>query len=124
MTCIYCRLDPTLHSFRIQEETETHVTYYSCMSESTDTNVEQIVSHIRGYLEQTSKKWSYVMDSREFTVHWHTIPLTMALFELIKDHQSRLVEIRMIHLNSWMKDFLVFCKPYMNAELQKALVIE
>ena len=124
MSCEYCIIDPSLHSFRIKEETDTHITYYCCMSESTDTNVDQIVSHIRGYLEKSEKTWSCIMDSRDFTVHWHTFPLTLALFDLVKEHQSRLNEIRMIHMNSWMKDFLEFCIPYMSEELQRVLVVE
>jgi hypothetical protein len=94
------------------------------MAESTDTNVDQIVSHIRGYVEHSTKTWSCIMDSRDFTIHWHTFPLTMALFDLIKQHQSRLREIRMIHMNVWMKDFLLFCIPYMSPELQQVLVVE
>ncbi len=124
MPCPYCIHNPSLHSFRIQEESDTHITYYCCMAESTDTNVDQIVSHIRGYLEDSTKTWSCIMDSRDFTIHWHTFPLTMALFELIKEHQARLNEIRMIHMNFWMKDFLLFCIPYMSPELQNALVVE
>ena len=119
-----CIKDPSLHSFRIQSETDTEIIYYCCMSESTDTNVKQIVSHIKWYLEKTDKKWSCIMDSRDFTVKWHTFSLTLELFKLIKEHQSRLREIQMIHMNSWMKDFLQFCIPYMSTELQKALVIK
>ena len=129
MSCSFCEKDPALHSFRIQEDSNVHTIYYSCISESTDTKVDQIVSHIRGLLEKQktefpTKTWSYIMDSRDFVVKWHTLPLTLKLIELIKSYMTTLTEIRIVNFNSWMKNFLKFCIPYMSIDLQKVIVVE
>jgi hypothetical protein len=123
--CIACEIDPSLHSFRIHEETESHITYYSCISEATDTQVERVVAHIKGFLDKNNgKTWSWILDSRSFTVHWHTFEVTMALFDIITLYQDTITEIRITNLNSYMKDFVSWCVPYMRDEIKRVVCIE
>ena len=117
-----CDTDPSLHSFRIESETDSHIVYYSCISEATDIQVPRIVSHIKGFLDKRDgKKWSWVLDSTNFEVQWHTIELTLALLELISEYQSDMVELEIRNLNSWMKEFIEWCLPYMNETVQRVI---
>jgi hypothetical protein len=119
-----CETDPTLHSFRKESETDSHIVYYSCISEATDTQVPRIINHIKRLLDQRQgKTWSWILDGREFEVQWHTFELTLALFELITEYQSDLLEIEVRNLNDWMKDFMEWCLPYMSETSQRVLRI-
>ena len=127
--CKYCKDNPQLHTFRIQEECDTHITYYSCIAESTDKNISQIIYHINGYLEdhhtsKTSKTWSWIIDSKNFCIEWHTLSLTMELIGMYKRYQSTLTEIRVKNMNGWMKDFVAMCIPFMSQSLQSILKID
>jgi len=102
-----------------------HITYYSCISEATDTIVPRIVSHINGFLQKKGEKtWSWILDSRSFSIHWHTFELTLALFDIISNYETSLVEIKIIHLNDFMKQFMSYCVSYMRESLQQKIVIE
>ena len=123
--CESCQEDPSLHSFRIESDTDMHITYYSCISEATDTIVPRIVSHINGFLQKKGEKtWSWILDSRSFSIHWHTFELTLALFDIISNYETSLVEIKIIHLNDFMKQFMSYCVSYMRESLQQKIVIE
>jgi hypothetical protein len=125
--CKYCKDDPSLHTFRIHQDSDTHTTYYSCIANSTDKNVEQIVYHINGFLEwhhQSNKTWSWIIDSTNFCMEWHTFSLTMELINLYQTYHNTLTEIKVIHLNGWMRDLVDMCIPFMSNELQSIIKME
>jgi hypothetical protein len=125
--CKYCKDDPQLHTFRIHDELDNHTVFYSCIAESTDKNVTQIVYHINGFLEEhmkTNKTWSWIIDSKNFSIEWHSLSLTIELIGLYKKYQSTITEIRVRNLNGWMKEFLEMCIPFMSSSLQSILKIE
>lgn len=125
--CEYCKDEPSLHTFRIREDSDTHTEYYSCIAESTDKNIEQIVYHINGYLEwhhQSDKTWSWIIDSNNFCIEWHTFALTMELIKLYQTYHDTLTEIRVINLNEWMKYLVELFIPYMNTKLQSIIKMD
>ena len=123
--CKYCTIDKSLHTFQKQSETETNVIFYSCMSEARDKNVEQIIHHFNGTLqdhhENTLKTWVWVIDSKNFTFQWHFFTLFKELLKVYDTYKTTLLEIQIINMNKWMKFFLKMCTPLMSKDLKSKL---
>ena len=123
--CKYCKDNPTLHTFRIYKDTPEHTIYYSCISESTDKNIEQIIYHINGFLEHnTNKSWSWIIDSRDFKFELYTISLTLELIKIYSKYRNTLIEMQLINMNNWMKCLINICKPFMSTELYEKIKID
>ena len=127
--CVHCRTDPSLHSFRIENDTETHTTYYSFISKATDTDVDRIISHIEGFLvyqhlHHPSKTWSWLIDGTDFTIQWHSLDLTYAIFGLMEKYRSTFLGCRIYKSNWWMKEMYNVASLVLSEDLKKILVME
>jgi len=127
--CPHCIQDPSLHSFRVESDTETHTTYHSRIEDSTDTDVPRILSHIEGYLEYQSvhhpkKTWSWVVDGTDFTMKWHSLELTTEIFKAVQKYQSTFRGCRVKNTNWWIRDLFGLCQMFLNQEIKDLLVME
>lgn len=123
--CKYCENNKSLHTFRIKEENEFNVVFYSCMSEAKDKNIEQIIYHFSGTLlhhhESCDKTWSWIIDSKNFKFEWHFFTLFKEILKLYDKYQKTLLEIQIINMNGWMKFFIKMCTPFMSKDLKNKL---
>ena len=126
LMCRFCREDPGLHSFHIQSETDTHVSYHTCVRDARDKKVTQIVEHIELYLSQKPlhKTWEWSMDCTSFHIEWYTFELTMALQTLIQKYRMTITQFRLFNVNRYMKNFIEICRPFLNNHIQKVLVVD
>lgn len=127
--CPHCVQDPTLHSFRIEEDTETHTTYHSFLSSATDTDVKRIMSHIQGQVEyqrvhHPTKTWSWIMDATHFTIQWHSLDLTYEIIDLIQTYKSTFTVCCIIHTNAWIKQMYGIATMFMSQEMKDLFVME
>ena len=124
-TCHACQVDPTVHSFYCIEETGTHTTYYSCENEIKDTNIERIVEHIEGHLQHhATKKWSWVMDAKEFTFGWSSREFAYAILSIIEKYQFTLERVRLINMSNLMKKIFNFGISFLEEPLKSIFEIE
>jgi len=128
MQCPHCIRDPRLHSFHISKRYENlnHICYLTTVREAHDKNVSQIVEHIEGYLSQkhSSTTWEWAIDCKDFRIEWHTLELTIALQRLIQKYGSTLYQFRLFNVNVFMRNFLVICRPFLDARTKRILVVE
>ena len=126
MNCKYCREDPGLHSFHIQSETETHVSYHTRVRDARDKKVKQIVEHIELYLSQKPlhKTWDWSMDCSSFHIEWYTFELTMALQTLIQKYRLTITQFRLFNVNRFMRAFLEICRPFLNSHIKQVLIVD
>lgn len=126
LQCRFCREDPGLHSFHIQSQTETHVSYHTCVREARDKKVNQIVEHIELYLSQKPlhKTWEWSMDCKGFSIEWYTFELTMALQTLIQKYRMTITQFRLFNVNPFMKVFLEICRPFLTNQIKQILIVE
>jgi len=124
--CPFCREDPGLHSFHIQYETETHVSYHTRVRDARDKKVKQIAEHIELYLSQKAlhKTWDWSMDCKDFTIEWYTFELTMALQTLIQKYRLTITQFRLFNVNRFMRVFLEMCKPFLSNHIKQVLVVD
>jgi hypothetical protein len=124
--CRFCKEDPGLHSFHIQSETETHVSYHTRVKDARDKKVHQIVEHIELFLTQKPayKTWEWSMDCTSFHIEWYTFELTMALQTLIQKYCMTITQFRLYNVNPFMKVFLEMCRPFLTHHIQQVLVID
>ena len=127
--CSHCVQDPTLHSFRIEEDTDTHTTYHSVLSGATDTDVKRIMSHIKGYVEyqrvhHPTKTWSWIMDATNFTTQWHSLDLTYEIMDLIQTYKSTFTVCRIVHTNEWVKQMYGIARMFLSQETKDLFVME
>lgn len=127
--CIHCIQDPTLHSFSIKDDSDTHTTYHSVISQAKDTDINRILSHMEGYLNyqrvhHPTKTWSWEIDGTNFTIEWHSLDLTIELFDLMKKYKSNFKECRVKNMNSWLKYIYDTAIPYVCDSLRSYLIFE
>ena len=126
MRCRFCKEDLGLHSFHIQSETDTHVSYLTRVRDARDKKVNQIVEHIELYLSQKPlyKTWEWSMDCEGFHIEWYTFELTMALQSLIQKYKLTITQFRLFNVNRFMRAFLEICRPFLNNHIKQVLVVE
>ena len=122
--CEFCKLNPSLHSFKVQDETDTAVTFYTLLGEAKDKNPVSIISHIRGNIDwakEKQKKIIWIVDSRIFHFEWHTLGLTKQLIRMFGDYKESFLEIKVINLNKFMKFLLNVSRPFMGNDIKNIL---
>jgi len=126
LVCRFCREDPGLHSFHIQSETETHVSYHTRVRDARDKKVNQIVEHIELYLSQKPlhKTWDWSMDCTSFQIEWYTLELTMALQRIIHKYRHTITQFRLFNVNRFMRVFLDLSRPFLNTFVKQVLIVD
>lgn len=124
--CPYCSVDPSLHSFHIQSQTENHIVYHTRVREARDKKVSQIVEHIDLFLTKKPLHvtWEWSMDCDSFHIEWYTFELTMALQSLIQKYRHTITQFRLFNVNRYMKSFIEMCRPFLNSHVKQVLVVE
>lgn len=118
--CKSCEKDPSSHSFFKLHEIKQHGVFYSCDAESTDKDVDNIMQHIEGVLEEfhmTGTTWEWIFDGKDFSISFHSLALSSRFIDLLKKYQRSLTKIHVIHTNEFVKTIFDMMTPFLSDQL-------
>jgi hypothetical protein len=127
--CPICKRDPTSHSLRIVNDTDTCVYLYTRPSEARLYNdTEGILRHYWGVLSDipSTKQWEWVFDANGFTLtHAMEITLATRMAQMITDNFSHnLRSIRVINPTMFISITINAIWPFLSKEVRDIIHIE
>ena len=122
--CKICEKCPNSHSLVKYEETNDYIVYYTCPSNATNNEIEGILTHYDGVLQEIKdKNWIWILDLKEFSIkHFLEIGNTISIVKLINEKYSvNLQKIIVINTNSYTSNMYNLVKPFFNTRLQSLI---
>jgi hypothetical protein len=126
--CPVCLADPTSHSFRILNETDDVIYYYTCPAKASKYNDRDgILAHYDGELTQKGdKKWVWIFDSEGFDmIHALEVKLAIDMALLINGkHSASLEKICVINPTIFTSIIVNVIWPFLGYHLRSIIVYD
>jgi len=126
--CPQCSSIPDSHSFSIYHDSKNHSWFYSS-DHYRDRNTTNIINHIRLELDRfhiinPGKKWSWLIDSYEFSIRWNTLEMIKEMIGIIFTYKDSFGIIKIIRPNKFIKATMELIKPFMSDWMTSKIKID
>jgi hypothetical protein len=122
-----CEKESSSHSFYKLNHDDCHGVFYSCEAEALDKDIDNIMYHIEGVLEdfhKMGKSWEWICDGKDFTLSMNSVSLSMRFVSLLTKYQSSLTHIHVINTNPFIKSMYDIMIPFLNERLANKINIK
>jgi hypothetical protein len=122
--CKICEKYPNSHSLTKYEETNDYIVYYTCPSNAKNNEINGILTHFDGTLEETKdKNWIWILDLKGFNMkNFLEIGNTISIIKLINEKYSvSLQKIIVINTNSYAGTMYNLVKPVLNERMRSLI---